>query len=117
VPNPGDIIRLWDRHTRPPKVKWHICICPQRQLFLRINTDPIFPPVHPISQANNPWLEHDSFVELQQLVRHLAYEIQQADHLGTLTRFEAESLCEAVKNAETLNEEQQQLICERLLGG
>ena len=100
---PRDVVRIWDRHTRPNKDK--------------LNSNPIFPPVHPILAVNNPFLHHDSYVELQQLVRHLAYEIARAEHIGTISEQEARGLVAAVRKAETLSEEHKQLIEARLLRG
>src|SRR5690606_41933093 len=88
----GDVIRVWDRHTRPPKFKRHICICPERQMFLRINSEPIFPPKMPIPADGADFLEADSYVELWQLVRHYELEIQNADELGRLTRTHVQAL-------------------------
>jgi hypothetical protein len=74
---PRDVLRIWDRYTRPSKPKLHICVCPDRQFFLRINSDAIFQPAHLIAKAANPFLHHDSFVELQQLIFHRNDEIRQ----------------------------------------
>jgi hypothetical protein len=114
--SPRDVVEIWDRHTRPPKSKWHICVCDQRQLFLRINSDPVYQPAHPILAANNSFLHHDSFVEVQQLVRHIADDIVQARHLGVLSMQEARNLVAAAGKAATLSEEHKQLISDRLLG-
>ena len=62
---PRDVVKLWDRHTRPNKPKIHICVCPEKQQFLRINSEPIFPPNLIIYEAENAFLHHDSYVELQ----------------------------------------------------
>lgn len=112
---PRDVVRIFDRHTRPNKPKWHICVCDERQLFLRINSEPVFRPHHLLRAANNAILHHDSYVELQQLVRHVADDIVQAEHLGVLTLQEAKSLVAAVEQAETLSDEHKDLIRERLL--
>ena len=76
---------MWDHTTHPPKPKRHICVCPEKQLFFRINSDPTFPPHLPIRADNADFLEHDSYIELMQLVRLQGYHIQQAERLGTLT--------------------------------
>jgi hypothetical protein len=110
-----DVVRIFDRHTRPNKRKWHICVCDGRQLFLRINSEPVFLPHHLLLASNNLFLHHDSYVELQQLVRHVADDIAQAEHLGVLTLQEARKLVAAVEQAETLSEEHKDLIRERLL--
>lgn len=112
---PRDVVRLWDRYTSPNKYKLHICVCDERQLFLRINSDPVFAPVHPLSQKNNPFLHHDSYVELQQLVRHMSQEIREAEHIGRISRAEANALVGAADKAPTLSPEHKRLIAERLL--
>jgi len=112
---PRDVVRLWDRYTSPNKYKLHICVCDQRQLFLRINSDPAFPPVHPLSQRNNPFLHHDSYVELQQLVRHMGEEIRAAERIGRISQSETRALIAAANEAPTLSPEHKRLIAERLL--
>jgi hypothetical protein len=113
--SPRDVIEIWDRHTKPPKAKWHVCVCDQRQLFLRIDSDPIYQPAHPILARDNSFLHHDSYVELQQLLRHIADDIVQARHLGVLSMQEAQKLVIAAETAATLSEEHKQLIRDRLL--
>lgn len=112
---PRDVIRVWDRHTHPNKWKRHICVCPTKQLFLRINSDPIFPPHHFLPKVSNPFLDHDSYVELQGLVRHFAYEIGRSEHLGRMSIHEARMLVEAAWKADTLTEDQKELIDLELL--
>jgi hypothetical protein len=113
---PRDVIRIYDRFTRPNKPKRHLCVCDRRQLFLRINTEPIYPTCHPILLADNrSFLAHDSYVELQQLLRHVADDIVQADYLGTMSMNEARKLVTAAEQAVTLTEEQKQIIRECLL--
>ena len=113
---PRDVIRIFDRFTRPNKVKRHLCVCDQLQLFLRINSEAIYPPCHPLLQADNPsFLTHDSFVELQQLVRHVADDIAEAQYLGAMNMNEARKVVAAAEQAETLTEEQKQIIRDRLL--
>jgi hypothetical protein len=115
MPQPRDVLRLWDRHTHPNKVKRHICVCPQKQFFLRINTEPIFRPNHLIYASANPFLDHDSYVELQQMVRHIAYEIGRAEHLGRMSLVQARGLIRAVHEAETLSQDDKEFIETRLL--
>jgi hypothetical protein len=113
---PRDVIRIFDRFTRPNKPKLHLCVCDERQLFLRINSEAIFPPCHPISRADNrSFLTHDSFIELQQLVRHVADDIAQAEYLGVMSLNEARKVVAAAELAETLPDEHKQLIGEKLL--
>ncbi len=111
---PGDVIRVWDRQTHPPKNKLLICVAPERQLFLRINSEPRYRPNHPILAVESDFLHHDSFVELRQLIRPFAYDIQQADELGRLTPEQVTSLVSAVEQARTLSQEHKDLIIENL---
>jgi hypothetical protein len=110
-----DVLRIWDRNTKPKKHKIHICVCPDRQLFLRINSNPVFRPAHPISKTANRFLHHDSYVELQQLIFHTNENIRNADHIGRLSKSEAKSLIEAAQKANTLTPEQRQIIIDNLL--
>jgi hypothetical protein len=113
---PRDVVRIYDRFTRPSKPKRHICVCDQRQLFLRINSEPIYHPHHKILLADNrPFLTHDSYVELQQLLRHVADDIVQAEYLGSMSMNEARKLVAATEQAISLTEEQKQIIRECLL--
>ena len=113
--SPRDVVRLWDRHTNPNKVKRHICICPERQVFLRIKTRRIWSPYHFLRASECNFLDHDSYVELQQLLRHLAYEIQRAELIGSLSDAEASALCVSVRSAKTFSEEHKRLICDKLM--
>lgn len=111
---PGDVVRVWDRQTQPAKPKRLICIAPEKQLFLRINSDPKFKPNHPLFASESDFLDHDSYVELRQLIRPYAYDIQQAELLGRLTARQAASLVEAARLAESLTQEHKDLIASRL---
>src|SRR5690242_3971478 len=113
---PREVVLIFDRFTRPNKPKRHICVCDQLQFFLRINSEPLYRPVHRILRANNPsFLTHDSYVELTQLVRHVAGDIANAKHLGIMSMNEARKLVAAAEQAATLSEEHKQIIRERLL--
>lgn len=112
--SPGDVIRIHDRWTHPPKPKRHICICMTRQFFLRINSRSIYSPCHLLRQADNDFLEKDSYVELTQLVRHFAYDIPKAEILGRLTGGEARRLILAAEAAETLTPAHKRLITAQL---
>ena len=112
---PGDVIRVWDRNTRPPKFKRHICICPDRQHFLRINSKPVFPPHLLIKADGADFLDEDSYVELQQLVRHFALEIDDADYLGRLNATQNALLQVAVEHCKALPIDIKEFIIERLL--
>ena len=113
---PRDVIRIFDRFVRPNKPKRHLCVCDRLQLFLRINSEAVYQPCHPLLQADNPsFLTHDSFIELQQLVRHVADDIVQAEYLGAMNMNEARKVVAAAEKAVTLTDEQKQIIRERLL--
>lgn len=94
----GDVIRVWDHLTHPPKLKRHICVCPEKQLFLRINSEPIFPPHLPLKADACDFLDHDSYVELQQLQRLQAYHIEAAEKIGTLSRTHMRAIVIVLEN-------------------
>jgi hypothetical protein len=113
---PRDVIRIYDRFTRPNKLKRHLCVSDERQLFLRINSESIYPTCHLILLADNrSFLTHESYVEFQQLLRHVADDIVQADYLGTMSMNEARKLVAAAEKALTLTEEQKEIVRECLL--
>lgn len=111
----GEVILVWDRHTRPPKDKRHICICPIKQQFLRINSNPYFPPHHLLLYANNTnILDHDSYVELNRILRHYASDINQARSIGIMHQTERHALIAAAYNVTTLTDEQKDFIAAQL---
>jgi hypothetical protein len=69
-----------------------------------------------LRKEHNSFLDHDSYVELQQLVRHFAYEIQEAEYLGSLELSEARLLCRSVQSAKTLSPDHKAFIIEKLVG-
>ena len=87
----------------------------RRQLFLRINSQSIFKPNHLLRKSTNAYLAHDSYVELQQLVRHMSEEIREAEFVGRLSLGEARALVDTAQAAETLPLEHKRLIAECLL--
>lgn len=110
----GDVVRIWDRSTTPEKVKRHICICPDAQLFLRINSKAYWPPYHVLYADECDFLDHDSHVELQQLWHHVRSEVRSAEIIGRLSPGQAEALCKSADAASTLNANQKDFIRERL---
>jgi len=110
----GDVIRVLDRQTNPSKLKRLICIATEKQFFLRINSKPKFRPNHPILAAESNFLHHDSYVELRQLIRPYAYDIQHSDKLGELTPQQARALMEAVNQSEVFSQDHKDFIIERL---
>ena len=58
-----EVIWLFDRTTNPPKPKMMVCLSYDDGFFLRINTSDKFRPCVAISNAENTWLDHDSYIE------------------------------------------------------
>jgi hypothetical protein len=111
----GLVIRIPDPRVRPKnKPKWHICVCPQRRLFLRINSSPLWQPYHAISAAKNAFLDHDSHVELTALHFFTESELRQATAIGRMSKDEAQALAQAAQGAITLNGEHKRVIEENL---
>lgn len=106
----GSVIKIYDGRTRPKKVKWHVCVVPSRRWFFRINSSPLWKPHHPISAADNPFLEHDSFVELAQPHFFTESELRGCQRLGVMSAAECAKLAIAAKKASTLTEEQSDLV-------
>jgi hypothetical protein len=117
IPRARDVVRIFDLYTSPQKPKLHICVSERRQLFLRINSQSIFKPNHLLRKSTNAYLAHDSYVELQQLVRHMSEEIREAEFIGRLSLAETRALVDAAQEAETLPMEHKRLIAESLLDG
>ncbi|HVM98917.1 MAG TPA: hypothetical protein VMT68_01795 [Caulobacteraceae bacterium] len=116
---PGLVIAVADPRVRPRnRVKWHICVCPERRRFLRINSKPLWTPWHFIEVTKNPFLDHDSHVELTALHFFAESELRGATIVGQMPQGEQVNLAYAAQNADTLNEDEKDLIWERLgLGG
>jgi hypothetical protein len=92
-------------------------VSPERQLFLRINSEALFSPTHLLLRNNNSaFLTRDSYVELQQPVRHLNDDIRDGEFLGRISRPEAIALNASVQDAATLTPDQKRIIKEGLLG-
>jgi hypothetical protein len=115
----GQVIEIFDPWTRPPKQKWHICVCDQRYLFLRISPRPLWPPHHVLLQDGNPFLEHDSYVELRQLYHFSRRAVTAAlrlskNPIGVLSADEALALAMAARRAPTLSQENSDIIWQNL---
>jgi hypothetical protein len=111
--SPGMVIELADPYVRPRnKPKWHICICPEKKLFLRINSRRFWPPWHFLEAAKNSFLDHDSYVELTQ--PHFLSDAWNGREIGALSPEEALALAETAQHAPTLTQEQKDLVWERL---
>jgi hypothetical protein len=112
---PGLVVVLPDPRVLPKgKPKWHICVCPERRLFLRINSRPLWKPWHFIEASENAFLDHDSYVELATLHFFAESELRAAKEIGEMTGIEKIKLAFAAREVETLNDEQKDLIFERL---
>jgi hypothetical protein len=121
-----DVIVIRDPYTRPRKPKWLICVNPRhpsfphRSLFLRINSQPLWKPHQRLWQADNPFLKHDSFVELTEMVVIHMDDVDDAlrnpaNRLGRLSDGVATDLASAAQNARTLPEEHKRIIWEGLV--
>ncbi len=106
-----EVVNIWDKWTKPEKPKIHLCICPKRQLFLRINTKPIWTPNHFLSHVDNAdIIEHDSYVELNRLFRNRAYEISRARSRGFMSDVECRALVATAYGVATLSDEEKEFI-------
>lgn len=110
----GDVIRLHDRWVRPQKPKWHVVVSIEEQRFLRINTKNLFGAAHLLRASDCGFLHHDSFVELNAMVRHFPLEIDNAEYVGALPKSVRAELCLSVRAARTLSENDKIFILERL---
>ena len=112
---PGDVLIIFDRLTRPPKQKLHLCICEASSFFLRINSGPRWKPNLPLRAAENDFLHHDSYLELRSLLHHPRADVEAAQHIGCLTDAMARRVVEAAERADTLPPGHKRLIREKLL--
>lgn len=109
----GDVIRVWDHQTRPPKIKRHICVCPEKQLFFRINSEPLWPPHLPLKADACDFLDHDSYVELQQLQRLHALHIQEAAKIGAINRTQMKAILLALETGGWMTEDWIEFVRDR----
>jgi len=110
----ADVIRLHDRWVSPQKAKWHVTICPETRKFLRINSKDLFGVGFLIKKSDCDFLLHDSYVELNKLVRHFVAEVNSATILGRLPDQVCRDLGTAVRAARTLSPDEKTFILERL---
>lgn len=80
--SPGDVVRAHDHTLRAPKAKRLICVCPERSLFLRINSAAHFPPHLAIQPAECDFIEHLSYIELAHMVYAHPGNVQNGQKLG-----------------------------------
>jgi len=109
----GDVIRVWDHLTRPPKLKWHVCVCPEKLLFFRINSRPYFPPHLLIRASEAEFLDHDSYVELGQLIQLRVDPVERAELLGFLSREQKRSIVAAIERGGWLSEDWVEFVRDR----
>jgi hypothetical protein len=79
----------------------------------------LWPPHHEIYEERNAFLDHDSFVELRQLLCFSEQAIADAlrlskNPLGRMDKTEARLLAMTARHVPTLNEEQKDLIWQNL---
>jgi hypothetical protein len=60
------------------------------------------------------FLDHDSYVELQQLTRHYGLEVDQADMLGRLNRTQVQALRVSVEHCDALSQEIKEFVLGQL---
>jgi hypothetical protein len=109
----GDVIRVWDHLTRPPKKKWHICVCPDQLLFFRINSRPYFPPHLLLRAEDTEFLDHDSYVELMQLIRLKDAHVVRGELLGQVDRTQKRDIVAAIERGGWMSEDWIEFIRDR----
>jgi hypothetical protein len=115
-----DVLAIADHSVRPPgRRKWQICVSAHQRYFLRINSQPLWPPHFKLEVATSPFLKHDSYVELRQLIRFSQEEIEKAiedpaNLIGSLSRDVAYLLASEARNAVTLTDDQKDIIYNNL---
>ena len=113
---PGVIVRLHDNATYPEKLKRHVCVCVERRIFLRINSDQprlgAFFLVRP--ERCGGGIDHESYVELDNPHRPSAKVMRDAVCLGRMQPSACLDLALAVRTAATLTQEVQELVWDRL---
>jgi len=111
----GLVIRIPDPNVMPRnKLKWHVCVCPARRFFLRINSSPRWEPWHSIEAANNDFLDHDSFVELLEVHQFSEAALQAATKIGQMSPAEMDALAAAAVRCATLTGEHKEIIDDNL---
>ena len=103
---PGEVWRILDHHVDPPAAKLFICALPPPPgLWLRINSRPLWPPQHKLLARHNPYLDHDSYLELAGPFTHLQRVLADAELRGTMARQEIGKVIRAIGSAPTFNDE------------
>lgn len=109
----GDVVRVWDRLVRPPNFKIHICVWPERQLFLRINSEANWPPHLLLKARDSSFLNHDSYVELQQFISLRLTDIDEAELLGHLSREQRHAIVQAVADGGWMSPDHTDMLAEK----
>lgn len=116
----GDVIRLFDGTTKPPKPKRFICVYAGEGWFLRINTESHFKPCVPLRQAEFPKiLEHDSHLELRAPIEFADEEVEKARndpkaYLGRLTAPQMRIVRDFVQDAKAFTPIEKRRIVDEL---
>ena len=98
----GDIIKLFDTLTTPPKKKWFLCIYVNENWLLRINTNPRIQGNNlKITKAENPFLHHDSHIDFTAVLGKSPVDIQNAENKGHVSQ---KTLEEIAKYLQDINE-------------
>ena len=118
---PRDVIRIFDTQTRPQKTKRLICVCVRERLFLGINSEPLWQPHIKINQADCNFLDWDSYVKLNELIRVGVSELREAvarsdNPIGQLSDEIACRIAFAALQASTLSDERRRIVWEGLVG-
>ena len=83
-------------------------------MFLRLNSKALFPP-HLIIRADSAnFLDHDSYIELQQLIKDTEFEVDRAEVLGRLSPSHVQALKIAVEHCGAIADEMKEFIFMRL---
>jgi len=109
---PLQVIWIADDLIRPPGPKMVACLCPMRGLFARINTKGSRSGGVLITQADHPFLRHDSSIkcgglfELDDYV--IGQSLRQKDVIGAIFRQNIPARSSAIATALTLREKDKQ---------
>lgn len=104
----GDVLKLFDGTTKPPKHKRFICVCVAEGWFFRINSEGHFRPCEKIREADFcGCIDYDSYLELRGPIGFLDEEVDEAlndprSYLGRLDADAMRILLTHVRNARAL---------------
>lgn len=83
-------------------------------MFFRLNSKPLFPPHLIIRADSTNFLDHDSYIELQQLIKDMEFEVDRAEVLGRLSSSHVQALRIAVDHCGAISDEMKDFISKRL---